>query len=148
MKRTKVASKTSRYEVGYCKPPAQHRFVKGRSGNPKGGSGKRRNDAHEERIKSLIIDEAYREVALPLVRQFAEEKSATPGQVALAWLLHQGNDIVPIPGTKRRKYLEENLAAAALELSPADLEKVAGFVGSHKVSGPRYNPADLAAIDR
>jgi hypothetical protein len=44
--------------------PAQHRFVKGRSGNPKGGSGKRRNDAHEERIKSLIIDEAYREVAL------------------------------------------------------------------------------------
>jgi hypothetical protein len=64
VKRTKVASKTSRYEVGYCKPPAQHRFVKGRSGNPKGGSGKRRNDAHEERIKSLIIDEAYREVAL------------------------------------------------------------------------------------
>jgi aryl-alcohol dehydrogenase-like predicted oxidoreductase len=55
-----------------------------------------------------------------LVRQFAEEKSATPGQVALAWLLHQGNDIVPIPGTKRRKYLEENLAAAALELSPAN----------------------------
>ena len=83
-----------------------------------------------------------------LVRQFAEEKSATPGQVALGWLLHQGNDIVPIPGTKRRKYLEENLAAAALELSPADLEKVGGFVSSHKVSGPRYNPADLAAIDR
>jgi Aldo/keto reductase family len=77
-----------------------------------------------------------------------EEKSATPGQVALAWLLHQGNDIVPIPGTKRRKYLEENLAAAALELSPADLEKVGGFVSSHKVSGPRYNTADLAAIDR
>jgi aryl-alcohol dehydrogenase-like predicted oxidoreductase len=77
-----------------------------------------------------------------------EEKSATPGQVAFAWLPHQGNDIVPIPGTKRRKYLEENLAAAALELSPADLEKVGGFVRSHKVSGPRYNTADLAAIDR
>ena len=42
----------------------------------------------------------------------------------------------------------QNLAAAALELSPADLEKVGGFVSSHKVSGPRYNPADLAAIDR
>jgi aryl-alcohol dehydrogenase-like predicted oxidoreductase len=83
-----------------------------------------------------------------LVRQFAEEKSATPGQVALAWLLHQGYDVVPIPGTKRRKYLEENLAAAALGLSPADLEKVGGFVSSHKVSGLRYNPADVAAINR
>jgi hypothetical protein len=47
-----------------------------------------------------------------------------------------------------RRGREENLAAAALELSPADLEKVGGFVSSHKVSGPRYNPADLAAIDR
>ena len=100
----------------------------------------------DPRLQGKNFDENMKLAAL--VRQFAEEKSATPGQVALAWLLHQGNDIVPIPGTKRRKYLEENLAAAALELSPADLEKVGGFVSSHKVSGPRYNPADLAAIDR
>ena len=100
----------------------------------------------DPRLQGKNFDENMKLAAL--VRQFAEEKSATPGQVALAWLLHQGNDIVPIPGTKRRKYLEENLAAAALELSPADLEKVGGFVSSHKVSGPRYNPADLAAINR
>jgi hypothetical protein len=62
--RTKTASQTSIYEVGYCKPPVQHRFAKGQSGNPKGGSRKRKDDAHEEKIKSLIIDEAYREVAL------------------------------------------------------------------------------------
>jgi Family of unknown function (DUF5681) len=59
-----TASQTSIYEVGYCKPPVQHRFAKGQSGNPKGGSRKRKDDAHEEKIKSLIIDEAYREVAL------------------------------------------------------------------------------------
>ena len=100
----------------------------------------------DPRLQGKNFDENMKLAAL--VRQFAEEKSATPGQVALAWLLHQGNDIVPIPGTKRRKYLEENLAAAALELSPADLEKVRGFIKSHKVSGPRYNPADLVAIDR
>jgi Family of unknown function (DUF5681) len=62
--RTKTASQTSIYEVGYCKPPVQHRFAKGQSGNPKGGPRKRKDDAHEEKIKSLIIDEAYREVAL------------------------------------------------------------------------------------
>jgi hypothetical protein len=62
--RTKTASQTSSYKVGYCKPPVQHRFAKGQSGNPRGGSRKRKDDAHEEKIKSLIIDEAYREVAL------------------------------------------------------------------------------------
>jgi hypothetical protein len=57
------------------------------------------------------------------VEELAAEKSATPSQVALAWVLARGEDVVPIPGTKRRSYLEENAAAAAIELSPEDVER-------------------------
>ncbi len=59
--------------------------------------------------------------AADAVRALASRRGATPGQVALAWLLHRGEDVVPIPGTKRRSYLEENVAAAAISLSPAEL---------------------------
>ncbi len=83
-----------------------------------------------------------------LVRRFAEGKGTTPGQVALAWLLHQGEDIVPIPGTKRRKYLEENLAAADLELSVEDLRALGELIAGHQVSGPRYTPAVMAMVNR
>ena len=82
------------------------------------------------------------------VRRFAEGKSATPGQVALAWLLHQGDDIAPIPGTKRRKYLEENLGAASLELSADDLAKIGEFIAGHRVSGQRYTPEVMAMVNR
>jgi len=58
------------------------------------------------------------------VREVAQEKGVTAGQLALAWLLHQGDDIVPIPGTKRREYLEENAAAADIELSGEDLQRI------------------------
>jgi aryl-alcohol dehydrogenase-like predicted oxidoreductase len=72
------------------------------------------------------------------VREIAAEKDVTPGQLAIAWLLHQGDDIVPIPGTKRRRYLEENVAAAGVSLSDEDLERIdeAAPVGS--ASGDRY----------
>src|SRR5512133_1481927 len=59
--------------------------------------------------------------AADAVRALATRKGATPGQLALAWLLHKGDDVVPIPGTKRRSYLEENVAACAIALSPAEL---------------------------
>jgi aryl-alcohol dehydrogenase-like predicted oxidoreductase len=58
------------------------------------------------------------------VREIAQEKDVTAGQLALAWLLHQGEDIVPIPGTKRREYLEENAAAADVELTDEDLRRI------------------------
>jgi aryl-alcohol dehydrogenase-like predicted oxidoreductase len=80
------------------------------------------------------------------VREVAEAKGATGGQVALAWLLQQGEDIVPIPGTKRRKYLEENLAAAALPLSPVELSRIAAFLGEFRTSGNRYGDAGLALV--
>src|SRR5919107_6118146 len=58
------------------------------------------------------------------VKEIANEKDVTPGQLALAWLLHQGDDVVPIPGTKRVRYLEENAAADAIELTSEDLERI------------------------
>ena len=76
------------------------------------------------------------------------DKGATPGQVALAWLLHKGDDIVPIPGTKRRRYLEENVAAAALSLSPAEMAPARCGAPAGGGVGPRYNERMMAFIDR
>lgn len=79
-----------------------------------------------------------------IVQKIAEHHKAMPSQVALAWLLQKGNDIVPIPGTKQRKYLEENLQAAHLQLSSTDIEELdrAG-----KAAGARYNEQYLAYLD-
>jgi len=82
------------------------------------------------------------------VRALAERKGATPGQVALAWLLHKGPDIVPIPGTKRRIYLEENVAAAALILSPEEMRALDAALPPERVSGPRYNAQQMSTVDR
>jgi len=71
-----------------------------------------------------------------------------PGQVAIAWLLHKGPDIVPIPGTKRVKYLEENLAAASIALDATQMSAIDEALAAGKVAGPRYNPATMATIDR
>jgi aryl-alcohol dehydrogenase-like predicted oxidoreductase len=68
--------------------------------------------------------------------------------VALAWLLHKGEDIVPIPGTKRRRYLEENLAAASLPLEPQEVAELDRALPPEVVAGPRYNERMMAFIDR
>ena len=86
--------------------------------------------------------------AAEVVRDVARRKGATPAQVALAWLLHKGDDIVPIPGTKRRKYLEENVAAARLALSAAEIVELDLALAPGKVAGPRYNEQLMATIDR
>ena len=80
------------------------------------------------------------------VRAIAASLGATPGQVALAWVLAQGEHIVPIPGTKRRKYLEENVAAAALTLSP-EVVAALGAALAH-VQGERYSAERMAMVDR
>ena len=82
------------------------------------------------------------------VRELAARKGATPAQVALAWLLHKGDDVVPIPGTKRRRYLEENVGAAEIALSPAEMALLGAALAPEKVAGPRYNPKLMATIDR
>ncbi len=84
--------------------------------------------------------------ALRVVQDFAAAHNATPSQIALAWILHKGPTFVPIPGTKRRKYLEENLKAAEIKLSAADIKALDGAMGT--VAGLRYPPALMATIDR
>jgi aryl-alcohol dehydrogenase-like predicted oxidoreductase len=86
--------------------------------------------------------------AASAVRDLGLAKGATAGQVALAWLLHKGPDIVPIPGTKRRRYLEENVAAAAVELNASDMALLDTTLSPDKVSGPRYNERQQTLVDR
>jgi len=86
--------------------------------------------------------------AAGVVRAIATEKHAEPGQIALAWLLHRGDGIVPIPGTKRRTYLEENIAAAEITLSAADMARIDSALPPEAISGPRYTPQMMATIDR
>jgi aryl-alcohol dehydrogenase-like predicted oxidoreductase len=86
--------------------------------------------------------------AAGVVQEIAKGKGATPGQVALAWLLARGSDIVPIPGTKRRRYLEENVSAASLVLEPQDIEALDRALAPDAVAGPRYNERMMAFIDR
>jgi aryl-alcohol dehydrogenase-like predicted oxidoreductase len=86
--------------------------------------------------------------AASVVHDLARRKGATAGQVALAWLLHKGPDIVPIPGTKRRRYLEENVGAAALELAPAEVAELDQALAPEVVAGPRYNERMMSFIDR
>jgi aryl-alcohol dehydrogenase-like predicted oxidoreductase len=81
------------------------------------------------------------------VRQLAAEKGATPAQLAIAWVLTQGDDVVPIPGTKRRRYLEENLAASQLRLTPEDLTAIDEVAPPGAVAGERYTPAMMARIN-
>jgi aryl-alcohol dehydrogenase-like predicted oxidoreductase len=82
------------------------------------------------------------------VKAIAKEKNATSGQIALAWLLAQGPDIVPIPGTKRRSYLEENAGAASIALSKQDLSRIANAVPPGATAGPRYTERMMAFVDR
>ena len=71
-----------------------------------------------------------------------------PGQIALAWLLHRGSDIVPIPGTKRRKYLEENVAAANVQLDAEQMKALDAALAPGNVAGKRYNDRVMVTIDR
>jgi aryl-alcohol dehydrogenase-like predicted oxidoreductase len=86
--------------------------------------------------------------AASVVQELARRRGATPSQVALAWLLHKGEDIVPIPGTKRRRYLEENVAAGGLALSPEETGELHLALAPEAVAGPRYNDRMMAYIDR
>ena len=80
------------------------------------------------------------------VEELAAEKGCTPGQLALAWVLAQGDDVVPIPGTKRRAYLEENLAAADVELTADDLARIDAELPA--AAGDRYDSSGMQAVNR
>lgn len=80
------------------------------------------------------------------VKAIAHEKGVTPAQLALAWLLAQGDDLVPIPGTKRRQYLEENVATVEISLSSAELERLDAVAPQGAAVGDRY--ADMSTVNR
>jgi len=82
------------------------------------------------------------------VKEIATEKGVTPGQLALAWLLAQGADIVPIPGTKRRTYLEENVAATNIVLTTADCDRINAVAPKNIAAGTRYPEAMMSSINR
>jgi aryl-alcohol dehydrogenase-like predicted oxidoreductase len=82
------------------------------------------------------------------ISEIAAEKNATPAQLALAWVLAQGDDIAPIPGTKRRKYLEQNLAAAEIKLTKQDLARINEVAPHGAAAGARYPEPAMAALDR
>jgi aryl-alcohol dehydrogenase-like predicted oxidoreductase len=82
------------------------------------------------------------------IERLASEKGCTPSQLALAWVLAQGEDLVPIPGTKRRKYLEENVAALDVKLTPDDLRRIDEIAPKNVAAGTRYPEAGMAAVNR
>ncbi len=79
------------------------------------------------------------------VRALAEEKGVTAAQLALAWVQHQGEDVVPIPGTKRRKYLEENVAATEIELTDDELRQLDEAAPPGQTAGDRY--PDMSTVE-
>jgi aryl-alcohol dehydrogenase-like predicted oxidoreductase len=81
------------------------------------------------------------------VRELAAAKGVTPSQLAIAWVLAQGDDVVPIPGTKRRQYLEENAGALEVELTPEDLATIEEVTPRGSVAGPRYGPEHMARVN-
>lgn len=86
--------------------------------------------------------------AASIVRMLASQKGASPAQIALAWLLQKGGDIVPIPGTKRRSYLAENVRSTNVMLSSAEMERLDTSLAPDAVAGPRYNDRLMGFIDR
>jgi aryl-alcohol dehydrogenase-like predicted oxidoreductase len=83
-----------------------------------------------------------------LIEQMAAQKKCTAAQLALAWLLHQGDDIVPIPGTKRVQYLEENVDALAVTLTPDDLQRIDAIAPKGVAAGTRYPEGGMATVNR
>ena len=102
--------------------------------------------SHDPRYQGENFDANLR--AASAVRELAAGKGVAPGQIALAWLLHKGPDVVPIPGTKRRTYLEENVAAADVSLSAEEMAALDAALAPEKVSGPRYTERQQAMVDR
>jgi aryl-alcohol dehydrogenase-like predicted oxidoreductase len=108
-------------------------------------------DPSDWRLSNPRFAEAVFENNLKLaeaVKALAAKKNCTPAQFALAWVLAQGNDMMPIPGTKRLKYLEDNMGALAVELTAEDLKETDASLGQIKVAGERYTPEAMTMVNR
>ena len=82
------------------------------------------------------------------MKEIADEKDVTAGQLAIAWVMAQGQDVVPIPGTKRVRYLEENLGAAEIDLSDEDLRRLDDAAPVGAAEGTRYTEAQMSTVSR
>jgi len=82
------------------------------------------------------------------LNELAEAKGVTAGQLALAWVQHRGDDVVPIPGTRRLQYLQENFAALTVDLSPEDLATIEAAAPAEQIAGTRYDAASLTFVNR
>jgi aryl-alcohol dehydrogenase-like predicted oxidoreductase len=108
-----------------------------------------RSDTRMQRFPRFIGEAFDKNMALvERVRAIAERLGATPAQLALAWVLAQGEDVVPIPGTKKRKYLEEDAGAVDIHLTPAEVAELEAAIPVQEVAGERYAEAAMRAIDR
>ncbi len=108
-----------------------------------------RSDTRVQRFPRFIGEAFDKNMALvERVRAIAERLDATPAQLALAWVLAQGEDVVPIPGTKKRKYLEEDAGAVDIHLTPAEVAELEAAIPVQEVAGERYAEAAMRAIDR
>jgi len=96
------------------------------------------DDDHWKNNKTLVDEFA----------EFAQSKNSTPAQIALAWVLAQGDDMIPIPGTKHRKYLEENAAAVDITLTEDDLDEIENIVNSHPNVGNRYSEGSMRLVNQ
>ncbi len=107
------------------------------------------NDSRAQRFPRFAAENfSKNQVLVERVRAIAARKGVKPGQLALAWVLAKGDDLVPIPGTKRRKYLEENAAAAEIKLTPAEVRELEAAVPQNEIVGDRYAAANMKNIDR
>src|SRR5215216_5823677 len=107
------------------------------------------NDTRSARFPRFAEEHFKKNVELAdRVREVADGKDITPGQLALAWLLAQGDDIVPIPGTKRREYLEENAGAAGVRLTEDDLARIEEVMPRGSAAGERYAEEQMRAVGR
>jgi len=106
-------------------------------------------DARTQRMPRFAGENFDKNQALvQRVKAIARRKGVTPAQLALAWVLAKGEDLIPIPGTKRRKYLEENAAAVDIRLTPADITELEAAVPENEIAGERYAAAAMKAIDQ
>ena len=137
-------------------PPPRPELATGSSASPPRGRGFRPGpipsidalDADDSRRFSPRFQGENFQKNLELVervKEIADEKGVTAGQLALAWVLAQGDDIVPIPGTTKVKNLEENIAAADIELTDGDLRRLDEVAPKGAAAGERY--ADMSSID-
>jgi aryl-alcohol dehydrogenase-like predicted oxidoreductase len=107
------------------------------------------NDTRSSRFPRFAEENFKKNLELAdRVREVAEGKGITPGQLALAWLLAKGDDLVPIPGTKRLKYLEENAGAADVTLTEEDLARIEEAMPRGSAAGERYAEEQMRAVGR